>query len=113
RAESVSIASNGANACVAWTEYLAVTSQESETAPQSYVDCWSGTAWAQYGGSINVNSSDSAYSVGIRWLAGQPYVAIVERSASGLHQLFLRTTADSGATWTTVANGSSNCTPPS
>lgn len=112
-AESVAIVSTGTQPCVAWTEYTAAQTQVTDTAPQSFVDCYNGSSWVQWGSNANATSSDSAYSIGIAWANNQPYISVVERAAGGTQNLFVRTSTSPTGSWATLGNGTNNCTPAS
>ena len=121
KADSIAAAyKSGNDFFVAWSEFNAINSTQSDSPLNVYVTCWCGGAWVKYGGSVNVtpgttnagqppsppNTGDSAYQPAIRFVGGQPYVALVERNNStpvGQQKLFIRTTANAGTTWTTVA----------
>jgi hypothetical protein len=105
-ASSVSIASDGTNPYVAWTEYTTDSTVQHETPTQLYVSQWNGAQWVPLGGSINVNSANWADDVSIAYLAGQPYVAWTERALGGNEQLFVKTY--NGSSWVLVGAGSLN-----
>jgi chitodextrinase len=105
-AVSVSMATDGTYPYVAWTEFAAASTLQSETAPQVYVDQWNGSSWAQLGGSLNIVATDWAYDVSIAYLGGQPYVAWTERSQTGNTQVFVKTW--NGSAWALVGTGTLN-----
>jgi hypothetical protein len=99
-AGSISIASNGSNPYIAWTEYSEDETTENDTNPQVYVAYWDGSQWSAVGGSLNVNVANWAYDVAIACLGGQPYVAWTERSQAGNSQLYVKTW--NGKSWVLV-----------
>jgi len=105
-AESVSIASDGHNPYVAWTEYPKLSDTQ-DGVPQVLVSKWDGAQWNPVGGSLNMNAGGGwASEASIAFLSGQPYVAWTERSQSGSSQLFVKTF--NGSTWVQVGSGSLN-----
>jgi hypothetical protein len=105
-ADSVSIASDGAHPLVAWTEFSQASSFQANSAPQVYVDVWNGSSWQPLGGALNVNVGSWAYDASIAYLDGQPYVAWVERSQTGLSQLYVKTWT--GSAWSLAGTGALN-----
>jgi hypothetical protein len=105
-ADSVSIASDGSNPYVAWTEYTSDSAEVNQTAPQLYVSRWNGNQWTPVGGALNVNAGGWAYDVSIAYFNGQPYVAWTERTVGGNAQLFVKTF--DGANWVLVGSGALN-----
>ncbi len=104
RAESVAITSNGSNPIVAFTEYL-TNDNDTDTLPQVFVSQWSGSAWTQLGSGLNT-ASTWAQDVTITYMGGQPYVAYVERTQSGVSKVFVKTW--NGSSWSLVGSGSLN-----
>jgi hypothetical protein len=105
-ADSVSITSDGTHPLVAWTEDALASTFQGTSAPQLYVDVWSGSAWTALGGSLNQSASGWAYDASITYAGGQPYVAWVERSQAGLAQLYVKSW--NGTAWSLVGGGSLN-----
>ncbi len=108
-ADSISIADNGSNPYVAWTEYVHTyggASGDTDTNPQVYASSWNGSAWIPLGGSLNVNPGNWAYDASIAYLGGQPYVAWTERSQTGNAQLYVKTW--NGTSWGLVGSGPLN-----
>jgi len=103
-AESVSIASDGTNPVVAWTEYN--TTFGTDTPPQAYVSRWNGSAWTALGGALNVNASSWAAEVSVACVGGTPFAAWTERSQAGNAQLFVKTW--NGTAWVLVGSGTLN-----
>ncbi len=103
-AESVSLASDGANPVAAWTEYT--TTFGVDTPPQVYVSRWNGSAWVAVGGSLNVSPANWAYDVSLAWMGGKPYAAWTERSMAGNAQLHVKTW--NGTDWVQVGAGTLN-----
>ncbi len=104
-AGSVSIASDGTNPYVAWTEYTSDGASQNQTPAQVYVAHWSGSAWVAVGGSLNKSASSWADDATIAYL-GQPYVAWTERTTAGNNQVYVKTL--SGSSWVQVGSGSLN-----
>ena len=106
-ASSVSIASDGANPYVAWTEY-GFTGYSAQTNALVYVARWTGSAWVQVGSALNVSSTNGwADDASIAILGGQPYVAWTEKAGpGGLAQVFVKTF--SGGAWNLVGSGTLN-----
>jgi hypothetical protein len=105
-AGSVSIASDGTNPYVAWTEYTQNSNLQGQTPSQVYVAHWNGTQWANLGASLNLNPASWADDVSIAYLSGQPYVAWTERTTGGNNQVFVKTF--NGSTWVSVGSGTLN-----
>jgi hypothetical protein len=107
-ATSVSMASDGTNPYVAWTEYLRTfTAQgDSATPPQVYVSYWNGSQWSTVGGSLNIVNTDRATDASVAYFAGEPYAAWTERTQTGNAQLYVSTW--NGTTWTLIGSGSLN-----
>jgi hypothetical protein len=105
-ADSVSMASDGTNPLVAWTEYTQSSSFRGNSAPQVYVDSWNGSSWTNLGGSLNVNGGNWAYDASIAYFSGQPYVAWVERSQTGSSMLYVKSW--NGSSWNLVGSGAIN-----
>jgi hypothetical protein len=103
---SVAMASDGVHAYVAWTEFIAASTLQSDSTPQVYVDEWDGSTWVPLAGSLNVNPANSAYNVTIAWFGGEPYVAWVERTQAGNSQLFVKTW--NGNAWVLAGAGTLN-----
>jgi hypothetical protein len=106
-ASSVSIASDGTNPYVAWTEYTSDNMLQKLTYPQVYVAHWNGSAWSMVGNPLNVSATGWADDASIAYLNGQPYVAWTERNtAAGNAQLFVKTF--NGSSWVLVGSGTLN-----
>jgi hypothetical protein len=109
-ADSISIANDGTNPYVAWTEYVHAyggsSGEDTDTNPQVYVSHWNGTRWVAVGNSLNVNTANWAYDATIAYFNGQPYVAWTERTQSGNAQVYVK--AWNGSSWVPVGSGSLN-----
>jgi hypothetical protein len=105
-AGSVSIASDGTNPYVAWTEYTSDNILQNQTPSQVYVSHWNGTQWVAVGDSLNVITTAWAYDASIAYLNGQPYVAWTETTTTGTAQLFVKTF--NGTNWVLAAPGTLN-----
>ncbi len=105
-ADSVSIASDGSNPYVAWTEYTSDAILQNLNPSQVHVAQWTGAQWVAIGGSLNVNSADWADDASIAYLNGRPYVAWTERTAAGNNQVYVK--MFNGTNWVLVGNGTLN-----
>ena len=114
-ATSVSMTSDGTRPYVAWTEYT-TTDVHQQSVPQIYVARWNGSQWTPVGGSLNMSAANGwAQDASITFVAGQPYVAWIERTttnpgatvADGPARLFVKTTTD-GVNWSLVGSGMLN-----
>jgi hypothetical protein len=105
-AGSVSIASDGTNPYVAWTEYTSDKISQNQTFSQAYASRWNGSQWVPVGASLNVDAGNWADDTSIAFTGGQPYVAWTERSLAGNNQVFVKTF--NGATWVLAGLGSLN-----
>lgn len=105
-AGAVSIASDGTNPYVAWTEYTSDATTQNQTPSQVYVSRWKGTQWVAVGGSLNVSNTQWSDDVSIACLSGQPYVAWTERTTGGNAQIFVKTF--DGDQWVWAGPGISN-----
>lgn len=109
-AGSISIASDGTNPYVAWTEYtMANAGSQAESNPQVYVAHWTGSQWVSVGSSLNVSAGTWADSATITFAGGRPYVAWTERTTAGNAQLFVKTF--DGTNWVLVGGGPLNKDP--
>ena len=88
-AVSVSLASDGTNPYVAWTEFQANTSRQADGTPQVFVSEFVNGSWTALGGAIS-NTSNWAQSASIAYLS-QPYVAYTEHKQTGVSQVFVKT----------------------
>ena len=79
-AAAPAIAITGTTPYVAWEE-------QGTSAKQIFVRQWSGTSWAQLGGSLNTNSTLDATHASIALASNTPYVAWEQLTASGSHTL--------------------------
>jgi hypothetical protein len=105
-ASSVSIATDGTNPYVAWTEYTFDNLQKTVSYPQVHVKYWNGSAWNTIGDSLNMSANGWADDASIAYVNGQPYVAWTERSTAGNAQLFVKTY--NGNAWALVGSGTLN-----
>ncbi len=108
-ADSVSIASDGVKPWIAWTQYGFTPTSEGINfiAPQVNVEYWGGSSWSSpCASSANVSASEYAFSVSLTYMGTQPYVAFVERTASGNAQLYVRTCV--AGSWSTIGSGALN-----
>ena len=105
-AGSVSIASDGTNPYVAWTEYTSDAGIQNQTPSQVYVSKWNGSAWAAVGGSLNVSPANWGDDASIAYVQGKPYVAWTERTTAGSNQVYVKTF--NGGSWAQVGSGSLN-----
>jgi hypothetical protein len=106
RIEDTSIACDGTNPVVAWSEWTTSNGVQTDAPPQIYVKRWNGSAWASLGGSLNANAANFAYSPSISWMGTQPYVAWVERTTVGTAQVYVSTW--NGSAWSLIGGGSLN-----
>ncbi len=107
-ATSISIASDGQNPYVAWTEYTSTypSSGVVQTPGQVYVARWNGSQWVSVGNAINISADNTADDVAIAYFNAQPYVAWTERTTGGNNQLFVKTF--NGTSWVLVGAGTLN-----
>jgi hypothetical protein len=106
-ADSISIASDGSNPWVAWTEYTCTNWCTDPSKPQVYVSQWNGSAWAPVGSSLNIDTSNGwAFDATLAFIGTQPYVAWTERTQSGAAKVYVKTYT--GGAWTLVGAGTLN-----
>jgi hypothetical protein len=101
-AGSVSMATDGTNPYVAWSEYTTDGMIKTSTPSKVYVAKWNGSQWAAVGSSLNVSSTSWAEDASIAYL-GQPYVAWTERTTAGNNQIFVKTF--DGSNWVPAGAG--------
>ncbi len=110
---SVSIATDGTNPYVAWSEYLHIANTgngyDNDTNPQIYVSQWNGSQWSRMGGALNINATNWAYDPSIATFGGKLYVAWTERSQTGNAQLYVSTW--NGTSWVQLGSGAFNRAP--
>jgi hypothetical protein len=108
-ADSVSIASDGTNPLVAWTESTQPFGGGNN--PLVFVSIWNGTLWQPLGGALNVDAAGGwGFDAAIAYWHGQPYVAWTERSLAGDSKLYVKTW--SGSAWSLVGGGALNRSAP-
>ncbi len=92
RANAAALATDGTNPAACWTEdSQGSTDRVAFTiTPQLYCKSWNGSTWAQLGStSLNQSTSAWAYDPAMTYMAGNYYIAWVERSTAGVNKLYV------------------------
>ena len=91
RAGFATVASDGTNPAVCWTEEVNSTQDRrtTNTTPQLQCKSWNGSQWIRFGSSsLNQSASSWANSPAMTYLGGKYYIAWTERTATGVNKLY-------------------------